>query len=118
MPRSAVPGSSSAASGLGSSAFGSPRGIGSFSKTTLSYIAPPPDLSGIPQDIIVPFKNLQKKDSITKAKALDEIVAYVQTQQDGLAEPVLEVWVSLKAVLASFLSLTGSLGPVVPPDVD
>jgi hypothetical protein len=74
-------------------AFGTSKGLGSFSRITLSYIAPPPDLSGIPQDIIVPFKNLLKKDSITKAKALEEIVAYVQTQKDDLAEPILEAWV-------------------------
>jgi len=74
-------------------AFGTSKGLGSFSRITLSYIAPPPDLSGIPQDIIVPFKNLLKKDSITKAKALEEIVVYVQNQKDALAEPILEAWV-------------------------
>lgn len=75
-------------------AFGTSKGgLGSFSRITLSYIAPPPDLSGIPQDIIVPFKNLLKKDSITKAKALEEIVAYVQNQKDDLAEPILDAWV-------------------------
>ncbi|KAK1836365.1 E3 ubiquitin-protein ligase listerin [Podospora conica] len=76
-------------------AFGTPKGLGSFSRITLSYIAPPPDLSGIPQDIIVPFKNLLKKDSITKAKALEEIVAYVQNQKDDVAEPILEAWTQL-----------------------
>ena len=75
-------------------AFGTPKGLGNFSRITLSYIAPPPDLSGIPQDIIVPFKNLLKKDSITKAKALEEIVTYVQSQKEDIKEPILEAWVS------------------------
>jgi len=42
----------------------------------------------------VPFKNLLKKDSITKAKALEEIVTYVQSQKEDIKEPILEAWVS------------------------
>jgi len=78
------------------SASGGFRGFGaSSSSPTLSYITPPPDLSGIPQNIVVPFKNLLKKDSTTKAKALDEIVGYAREQHDGseLEEAILEAWV-------------------------
>jgi len=75
--------------------FGSPGGFGGFSSsTTLSYITPPPDLSGIPQDIVVPFKNLLKKDSVTKGKALDEILAYVRGHDGELEESILGAWVS------------------------
>ncbi|KAK3687829.1 hypothetical protein B0T22DRAFT_139852 [Podospora appendiculata] len=78
-------------------------GFGGFStsSTALSYITPPPDLSNIPQDIVVPFKNLTKKDSITKSKALEEIVSYVQIRSDGkngeIEEPILEAWAQLYA---------------------
>ncbi|KAK0636805.1 hypothetical protein B0T17DRAFT_483366 [Bombardia bombarda] len=70
------------------------------STTTLSYITPPPDLSNIPQDVVVPFKNLLKKDSITKSKALEDILAYVQrhpSENGGTGEPVLEAWTQLYA---------------------
>ncbi|KAH6855983.1 hypothetical protein B0I37DRAFT_424801 [Chaetomium sp. MPI-CAGE-AT-0009] len=50
----------------------------STSSTTLSYLAPPPDFSDIPQEIVVPFKNLLKKASTTKEKALQDILSYVQ----------------------------------------
>ncbi|KAK3352212.1 hypothetical protein B0T25DRAFT_500101 [Lasiosphaeria hispida] len=73
---------------------------GFSSSTTLSYITPPPDLSEIPQEVVVPFKNLLKKDSITKGKALEEIVAYVQTLSRQNGEPgdaILEAWAQLYA---------------------
>ena len=50
----------------------------STSSTTLSYLAPPPDFSAIPQEVVVPFKNLLKKASTTKEKALQDIIAYIQ----------------------------------------
>jgi hypothetical protein len=55
-------------------------GFGGFatSSTTLSYLTPPPDFSGIPQDVVVPFKNLLKKAGTTKEKALQDILGYVQ----------------------------------------
>lgn len=81
--------------------FGSSSGFGGFSSsTTLSYITPPPDLSSISQDIVVPFKNLLKKDSITKAKALDELLAYVRRHNGELEEPILDAWVSLHKLQA------------------
>jgi hypothetical protein len=60
--------------------FGGRGGFGGFgaSTTTLSYLTPPPDFSAIPHEVVVPYKNLLKKDSTTKEKALQEILAYVQ----------------------------------------
>ncbi|OTA59151.1 hypothetical protein K449DRAFT_466863 [Hypoxylon sp. EC38] len=65
--------------------------------TDLSYLAEPPDLSSVSDaNVVVSLKNLQKKDATTKAKALEELVAYVQAhpyEQDGGAEePILEAW--------------------------
>ncbi|KAK4099278.1 hypothetical protein N658DRAFT_498647 [Parathielavia hyrcaniae] len=75
-------------------------GFGGFatSATTLSYLAPPPDFSEIPQEVVVPFKNLLKKASTTKEKALQDILAYVQgLGPDGqvLDEPVIDAYVEL-----------------------
>lgn len=80
----------------------SPSTFSTFSNTSkgtdLSYLTEPPDLSSISDaNVVVSLKNLQKKDATTKAKALEELVAYVQAhphERDGGAEePVLEAWV-------------------------
>lgn len=80
-------------SSLSSSAFGA------VSSSTLSYVYEPPDLSGFSEpNVGVAFKNLQKKDGITKAKALEELQTYVsplQAEKGGLEEPMLEAWVGL-----------------------
>lgn len=91
-----------------SSTFGNPAGgfggIGAqstfaTSSSSLSYVAELPDLSQIsdPQ-IVVAFKNLFKKDSVTKAKAIEDLqeqLASVQIQDNGVEEGVLEAWVGL-----------------------
>jgi hypothetical protein len=67
------------------------------SSTTLSYLTPPPDFSSIPQEVVVPFKNLLKKDSTTKEKALQDILAHIQgLGPDGQTfdEPVIDAYVS------------------------
>ncbi|KAI5921448.1 hypothetical protein F4810DRAFT_678132 [Camillea tinctor] len=78
--------------------------FGAFSTTSsgtnLSYLAEPPDFTSISDaNVIVSLKNLQKKDATTKAKALEELVAYVQAhpheQDGGTEEPILEAWVQL-----------------------
>ncbi|KAM7195474.1 hypothetical protein V8F33_006644 [Rhypophila sp. PSN 637] len=74
--------------------------FGQGSNFRLSYITPPPALDQIPSSILVPFKNLQKKDSTTKAKALEDIVAYVRNHSkddQGIPESVLVAWVDLYA---------------------
>ncbi|KAK3988385.1 E3 ubiquitin-protein ligase listerin [Cladorrhinum sp. PSN332] len=57
------------------------------SSTTLSYLTPPPDFSSIPQEIVVSFKNLLKKASQTKEKALQEILLYEQARTPDSAGP-------------------------------
>ncbi|KAI1760988.1 hypothetical protein GGR53DRAFT_507201 [Hypoxylon sp. FL1150] len=90
--------SSKTPAGFGASSFGA------FSTTSrgtdLSYLAEPPDLSSVSDaNVVVSLKNLQKKDATTKAKALEELVTYVQAhpyeQNGGTEEAVLEAWVQL-----------------------
>lgn len=90
-----------------SGAFGAPSSAGLFGGTTafgastsskLSYVYEPPDLSGIPEpNVVVSFKNLQKKDSTTKAKALEELQAHIASfgSNDGVEQSILEAWVSV-----------------------
>ena len=65
----------------------------------LSYVYEPPDLSRISRpDITVAFKNLQKKDSTTKSKALEELESFlhsVQHDSNGVEDVVLDAWTSL-----------------------
>jgi E3 ubiquitin-protein ligase listerin len=87
------------------SGFGSPAakaGFGAFGSssisTSLSYLTDPPDLSSISDaNVVVSFKNLLKKDAFTKAKALEDLVAYVEAhpneQDGGTEEGVLDAWV-------------------------
>jgi hypothetical protein len=75
-------------------------GFGGFkaSSTTLSYLALPPDFSAIPHEVVVPFKNLLKKDSTTKEKALQDILTYVQSRPPDAhppEEPVIDAYVEL-----------------------
>ncbi|KAL9610067.1 MAG: hypothetical protein Q9167_005204 [Letrouitia subvulpina] len=90
-----------------SGAFGAPSSAGLFGGTTafgastsskLSYVYEPPDLGGIPKpNVIVSFKNLQKKDSTTKAKALEELQTYIASvsSNDGLEQSILEAWIEV-----------------------
>lgn len=95
---------SAASSGRAASgAFSSPSGFGTHhpnfgaASSSLSYIAEPPDFSSIsdPQ-VVVSFKNLLKKDSVTKAKALEEIKDYlsrIEARGGGIEDGLLEAWV-------------------------
>lgn len=82
-------------SGFGTSNFGA------ISSSPLSYVYEPPDLSGLSEpNIVVAFKNLQKKDATTKAKALEDLQSYVSsldTNKGGLEKAMLEAWVCLLA---------------------
>ncbi|KAF6817104.1 RING zinc finger [Colletotrichum plurivorum] len=90
----------------GAKGFGTPArgGFGGFSSASdgsgLSYLAEPPDFSSLSDaNVVVSFKNILKKDATTKAKALEELLAYVQAhphEKDGGAEEaVLEAWVQI-----------------------
>ncbi|KAL8831212.1 MAG: hypothetical protein Q9191_000993 [Dirinaria sp. TL-2023a] len=77
--------------------FGVPASLGAVSASALSYIYEPPSLSGISDPtVIVSYKNLQKKDSTTKAKALEELTTYIQSHKsEHIEEGILEAWVGL-----------------------
>ncbi|KFA64870.1 hypothetical protein S40285_02894 [Stachybotrys chlorohalonatus IBT 40285] len=81
--------------GLGFGFGGGAAGQGS----SLSYLTEPPSFSAVSDpNVIVFLKNLLKKDSTTKAKALEDLLAYVIAHphdQGGVEEPVLDVWVQL-----------------------
>jgi hypothetical protein len=78
--------------------FGSPAfgfGGSSFQTTSsISYIAEQPDLSGVSDPhVIVSLRNLGKKDSTTKTKALEELQEYVQTVGSNVEDSVVAAWV-------------------------
>lgn len=65
--------------------------------SALTYIAEPPDLSRISeQQLVIAFKNLLKKDDITRTKALEELkehVSSVDAKYGTLDDGFLEAWV-------------------------
>lgn len=94
--------SSRAATGALGGSFGSFGGFSAaleHSHSSLSYIAEPPDLTKISEPkLVVPFKNLLKKDSTTKAKAIEDLQAYISSidnDEGSLDDGLLEAWVSL-----------------------
>ena len=77
-------------------AFGSsPTTFGTVASSPLSYVYEPPALTGIfNPNVVVAFKNLQKKDGTTKTKALEDLQNYVGTlEKPDIDEGVLEAWV-------------------------
>jgi hypothetical protein len=86
----------SAAFGSSSFAFGSSATTFQTAPSTLSYITEQPNLSGISDpNVVVLLRNLSKKDSTTKAKALEELQEHVTgSAATGVIEPaLLEAWV-------------------------
>lgn len=87
-------------SAFSNSGHGALSGFGSVSSSTLSYFFEPPDLSAISEaNVVVAFKNLLKKDGTTKAKALDDLHAYVLSlgiEKGGVEDAILEAWVGPK----------------------
>lgn len=77
-------------------AFGSPAfGFGSTSSgSSLSYIAEQPDLTGVSDpNVVVSLRNLGKKDSTTKAKALEELQDHVKSAGTRIEDGVITAWV-------------------------
>lgn len=71
-------------------------GISGFrsARAQLSYLTTQPDLSSISDpNAVVYFRNLSKKDSTTKAKALEDLQAFVSALQQPVEDAVLEAWV-------------------------
>ncbi|KAK3674595.1 hypothetical protein LTR78_005681 [Recurvomyces mirabilis] len=82
-----------ASGGLG--AFGN-SAFGSSHSSALSYIQEPLDFSTISDvNVVVSLKNLSKKDSVTKARALEEIQTYVAKPDTDVEEGLVEAWVRL-----------------------
>ncbi|KAF1835661.1 hypothetical protein BDW02DRAFT_280086 [Decorospora gaudefroyi] len=77
-------------------AFGSPTPAFGASSSPLPYVSEPPDLSAISDaNVVVYFRNLSKKDSTTKAKALEDIQAHVASLQEPVEEGLLEAWIRI-----------------------
>ncbi|KAM3413708.1 E3 ubiquitin-protein ligase listerin [Cercospora zeina] len=73
--------------GFGGSAFASGQ------SSVLSYIQEPTDYSAVSNpSVVVAFKNLSKKDSTTKAKALEDLQASLSATED-IEDAIIEVWV-------------------------
>lgn len=92
--------SSSRAAAGGASAFGGFSSVfGGQGKepSSLTYVTEPPDLTVISdQQLVISFKNFQKKDDTTRTKALDdlkEFVSGVEARQEPLNDGFLEAWV-------------------------
>lgn len=82
--------------GGGGFGFGSGASFSAFgaSASPLSYVSEPPDLSSISDaNTVVAFKNLSKKDSTTKAKALEDLQSTVTSSGTPVENAVLEAWV-------------------------
>lgn len=67
------------------------------SSSPLSYVTELPDLEGITNPRVkVTLKNLTKRDGVTKAKALEELLEYLSTEGESVTEqPFLDAWVGL-----------------------
>jgi hypothetical protein len=82
-----------------SSTSGGASVFGAAPASTLSYVYEPPDLSAIGDaDVQRIFKSLQKRDSTTKAKALEDLQGHVsKLETDGnlVEEAILEAWIRL-----------------------
>jgi hypothetical protein len=84
--------------GQSRAAGGSAFGAFSTSVGCLSYIAEPPNFSAVSDaNVVVSLKNLLKKDSTTKTRALEDLVKYALAHpfesNGGVEEPILDVWV-------------------------
>lgn len=77
--------------------FGPSPAFSAIPSSSLSYVYEPPDLSSISEpNIVVALKNLQKKDSTTKSRALEDLQAYILTlavADGGIEDAILEAWV-------------------------
>ena len=118
-------GARAASAALGSApssfAFGSPSSKGFHTAlSSLSYIAEQPDLNSVSDgSLVVTLRNLGKKDSTTKAKALEELQEYVSSSASGktLDAGLLEAWVRYPPG-PLIHQLTIAIDQPVPSDLD
>ncbi|ERF74531.1 hypothetical protein EPUS_08942 [Endocarpon pusillum Z07020] len=77
--------------------FGNPASAFQTNASPLSYVTEVPDLSAISDpSIVVAFKNLTKKDSVTKVKALEDLQEVTSSNAETGPEPaVLEAWINI-----------------------
>ncbi|MCJ1287927.1 hypothetical protein MMC26_007279 [Xylographa opegraphella] len=84
---------------VGTGSFAASQPFGGTSASLLSYVYEPPNLSSISEpSVVVAFKNLQKKDGTTRAKALEELQSYIAAdnfKKNGVEDPILEAWIVL-----------------------
>jgi hypothetical protein len=93
-PARAQASSARAATSAFGSAFGSSTPAFGTSSSQLSHVTEPPDFSTISDaNVVVYFKNLSKKDSTTKARALEDLQAHVAKSEEPVEEGLLEAWV-------------------------
>ncbi|KAK4937210.1 hypothetical protein LTR10_022115 [Elasticomyces elasticus] len=88
----------SAAFGSSSVAFGSPSSGFQTAASSLSYIAEQPHLGAISNpNLVVALRNLSKKDSTTKTKALEDVEDYVRSAKsaEDIDSGLLDAWVAL-----------------------
>lgn len=81
-----------------SNAFGFSSASSAFGKgSALSYLVEPPDVSPFSDpNVKVAVKNLSKKDSTTKSRALEDLQNYflsLEEEKQPLEDGVLEAWV-------------------------
>lgn len=100
---SALPSRTQGFGGLGGATPGHSLSLSIYSP--LSYVAEPPDFSDISDStLVVALKNLSKKDSTTKAKALEELEDYVLArgpETGGVEDALLEAWVGFHKMYIS-----------------
>ena len=93
-------------SAFGTSASDLPQGFGASSSSSLSHVYEPPELSQINDShIVVALKNLQKKDSTTKSKAIEDLHSYVTSvdnTREGVDDAFLEAWVRYFIAVSPF----------------
>ena len=75
--------------------FGSPQPAFQTKSSPLSYVTEFPDLSAISEPrVVVAFKNLTKKDSVTKAKAHEDLQDIISPNAGtGTESALLDAWV-------------------------
>jgi E3 ubiquitin-protein ligase listerin len=80
-----------ASTAFGSSTFGF---TSAGPASSISYITEQPDLSAVTDsNVVVSLRNLGKKDSTTKAKALEELQEHIRASGPDVEDAVITAWV-------------------------